>query len=152
MSELQQILEAVEAGFGGKALEFQVVHVSRKFEITTLIVPGKPSMRRPLPSILFSTSPPTLSSPSPPYQLLGTGHDGGQGRAGSARRKGSLDGRQAPCDPSISEAKEPDMQYGFRSPLSSFCPGFASRRLKIRPRGLGFHPHSVMAVHEPGAY
>lgn len=42
MSESQQILEAVESGFGGKALEFQVIHVSRKFEITTLIVPGKP--------------------------------------------------------------------------------------------------------------
>jgi hypothetical protein len=37
------------------------------------------------------------------------------------------------------------MQYGFRSPLPSFCSGFASRRLKIRPRGPGFHPHSDTA-------
>ncbi len=57
-----------------------------------------------------------FSSLSPPYQFLCTRSGGGPGRAGSALRKGSLDGRCVSCDFTIFEAKEPDILDCFISP------------------------------------
>jgi len=64
--------------------------------------------------------------------LLCTGRGGGPGRAGSARRKGSLDGRSRFVRFEYFEAKEPDVHDCFISPFSLGCLVWLSAALKIR--------------------
>ena len=52
-----------------------------------------------------------------------TRRGGGPGRAGCARRQGSLDGRCVSCDFETIEAKEPDIHDCFISPLKSWLFG-----------------------------
>ncbi len=71
-------------------------------------------------------------APSPPYKCSCTGRGGGPGRAGSARRQGSLDGRSRFVRFEYFEAEEPDVHDCFIPPFSLGCLVWLSAALKIR--------------------
>ena len=76
---------------------------------------GQPSMRRlSLSRDKLRISGPNPARPSPPHSVHARIRGGGQGRAASARRQGSLDGRCGLCDFETLEAKEPDDLDGFQ--------------------------------------